>query len=301
METFSALLAICAGNSPVTSEVPAQRPVTRNFDVFFDLRPNKLLSKQSWGWWFQTPSRPLWRHRNGKKLTVIRLALDATMSSAACSISAGVNSKIRSTNTLALLARVLTMLTCMKNIIDVEKISQSNLSEFEYSFQNWWNVSYVLFVNQQPSRQPIRSPVSLLTNMVLNIFPLHLCIALCKKGRKSFGPRNCFHLLTPYTIILVSLSCRYIWKHLTCKTPVRYILSSVCQRCSLLFLFQNPQLRTNWNAKIYKLNHSSSLDKEVNTVAVDAVAPNAPRSTAALGIDICKINVFHWRKQYVYA
>ena len=38
METFSALLAICAGNSPVSGEFPAQRPVTRNFDVFFDLR-----------------------------------------------------------------------------------------------------------------------------------------------------------------------------------------------------------------------------------------------------------------------
>ena len=66
MATFSTLLAICAGNSPVPGELPAQRPVTRNFDAFFDLRSNKLLSKQSWGWWFETPSRPLWRHRNGK-------------------------------------------------------------------------------------------------------------------------------------------------------------------------------------------------------------------------------------------
>ena len=40
METFSALLAICAGNSPVTGEFPTQRPVTRSFDVFFDLRLN---------------------------------------------------------------------------------------------------------------------------------------------------------------------------------------------------------------------------------------------------------------------
>ena len=64
METFSALLAICAGNSPVSGEFPAQRPVTRNFYVFFDLRPNKLLSKQWWSWWFETPSRPLWRCRN---------------------------------------------------------------------------------------------------------------------------------------------------------------------------------------------------------------------------------------------
>ena len=47
MEAFSLLLALCAGNSPVTDEFPAQRPVTRNFDVFFDLHPNKSLSKQS--------------------------------------------------------------------------------------------------------------------------------------------------------------------------------------------------------------------------------------------------------------
>ena len=64
METLSALLAICAGNSPVTGEFPTQRPVTWSFDVYFDLRTNERLSKQSWGWWFETLSRSLWRHRN---------------------------------------------------------------------------------------------------------------------------------------------------------------------------------------------------------------------------------------------
>ena len=64
METFSALLAFCAGNSPVPGEFPAQRPVTRSFDIFFDLRPNKQLSKQLWGWWIETPSCSLWRHCN---------------------------------------------------------------------------------------------------------------------------------------------------------------------------------------------------------------------------------------------
>ena len=44
MERVSALLAIYAGNSPVPGEFPAQRPVTRRFDVFFDLYPNKQLS-----------------------------------------------------------------------------------------------------------------------------------------------------------------------------------------------------------------------------------------------------------------
>ena len=58
-------------------EFPKQRPVTRSFDVYFDLRLNKMLSKQQWDWWFETPSLSLWRncyghirsssgHRNGK-------------------------------------------------------------------------------------------------------------------------------------------------------------------------------------------------------------------------------------------
>ena len=73
METFSALQAICAGNSPVTGEFPTQRPVTRSFDVFFDLRPNERLSKQSWGWWLETLSSSLWRHRNAKWIYIILL------------------------------------------------------------------------------------------------------------------------------------------------------------------------------------------------------------------------------------
>ena len=61
---FPVLLAICAWNSPVTSEFPTQRPVTRSFDVFFDLLLNKRLNKQWWGWWFGTHLRPLWYHCN---------------------------------------------------------------------------------------------------------------------------------------------------------------------------------------------------------------------------------------------
>ena len=48
-------------------ESTAQRPVTRSFDVFFDLGLNKQLSQKSWGWWFETPSRSLWRHSNDDK------------------------------------------------------------------------------------------------------------------------------------------------------------------------------------------------------------------------------------------
>ena len=65
MEAFSTLLALCAGDSPVTGESPSQRPVTWSFDVFFTLPLNKRLSKQSWGWWFEMPSCSSWSHCNG--------------------------------------------------------------------------------------------------------------------------------------------------------------------------------------------------------------------------------------------
>ena len=60
MKIFSALLSLCAENSPVTGEFPAQRPVTRSFDVFFDLSLNERLSKQSRRRWL----RSLWRYSN---------------------------------------------------------------------------------------------------------------------------------------------------------------------------------------------------------------------------------------------
>ena len=58
---LSTLLALCAGNSRSPENSP---PVTRSFDVFFDMRLNKRLSEQSKRWWFDTPSRSLWRHCN---------------------------------------------------------------------------------------------------------------------------------------------------------------------------------------------------------------------------------------------
>ena len=64
METFSAPLAFCVGNSPVTGAFPTQMPVTRSFDVFFELDLNKRLSKQSRGWWLEAPSSSLWRYCN---------------------------------------------------------------------------------------------------------------------------------------------------------------------------------------------------------------------------------------------
>ena len=73
MKAFSALLAFCAGNSPVTGEFPAQRPVMRNFDVFFDLRPNQQFSKQWIRRWFGTLLRSLWCHCNDSPFTTSAL------------------------------------------------------------------------------------------------------------------------------------------------------------------------------------------------------------------------------------
>ena len=57
-------LKLASGKNKNIIRFPAQKPVTRSFDVSFDLRLNKRLSKQSWGWWFESPSYPLWHHCN---------------------------------------------------------------------------------------------------------------------------------------------------------------------------------------------------------------------------------------------
>ena len=62
--SFAALLVLCVGNPPVTDGFPLQRPVTWSFDVFFDLRFNKRLSKQSRRRWFETPLISFWRQCN---------------------------------------------------------------------------------------------------------------------------------------------------------------------------------------------------------------------------------------------
>ena len=69
METFSVLLALCEGNPSVTGGFPSQRPVTRSFAIFFDLRLNKSLCIQSKGRWFDTRLHSLWRHCSGWRMT----------------------------------------------------------------------------------------------------------------------------------------------------------------------------------------------------------------------------------------
>ena len=61
MEAFSALLDLCAMNSPVTVEFPSKRASNASFDVFFDVSLNKLSNNRRW---FETPGCSLWRHCN---------------------------------------------------------------------------------------------------------------------------------------------------------------------------------------------------------------------------------------------
>ena len=65
METLPALLAICAGNSLVSGEFPAQRPVTRSFDVFF-------ICVRIYGWVNNGEAGDLSRHRVHYDVTVMR-------------------------------------------------------------------------------------------------------------------------------------------------------------------------------------------------------------------------------------
>ena len=64
MEAFSTVTGPLCGEFTWHRWIPWQRPVTRSFDVFFHLRLNRRLSKQSRRRWFETPSRLSWRHCN---------------------------------------------------------------------------------------------------------------------------------------------------------------------------------------------------------------------------------------------
>ena len=140
METFSPVLAICAGNWPVTGEFPAQRPVTRSFDVFFDLHPNKRLSKQSWGWWFETP---LWRHTNAisdRDDGLVALAgMNRTQQQ--CSLSSLVVDS-RSTDLVSILGTNELVNNRMHG--KFSPITETEMSSFWWHFHHWlhWKLSF---------------------------------------------------------------------------------------------------------------------------------------------------------------
>ena len=84
MMTSSNENIFCVTGHLCGDEFPTQRPVTQSFDVFFDLRLNKRLSKQSWGWWFDTLSCPFWRHCNERRRCFSWGYLDSCMHKCLC-------------------------------------------------------------------------------------------------------------------------------------------------------------------------------------------------------------------------
>ena len=64
METIFAQLALCEGKPPVTGVFPSQKVNKASFDIFFDVRLNKRITKQWSRRWFETPGCSLWRHYN---------------------------------------------------------------------------------------------------------------------------------------------------------------------------------------------------------------------------------------------
>ena len=134
MESFSALLTICAGNSPRTGEFPRQRPVTRSFDAYFDLRLNKRLSKQSLGWWFETPSLSLWRHcddlSNNLSYPILAIAVPAIQPYRYCTLRLGAIIQILTKHIISyimmLLHSCINTSGCLKRLIVISSKSVLN-------------------------------------------------------------------------------------------------------------------------------------------------------------------------------
>ena len=108
METFSALLTLCVGNSPVPGEFPHKGQWGGALMFLWINALNKRLSKQSWGWWFDKPSRSLWRHCNECSLN---RAVNAGTTDLASSF--GINGLVKQTYRTIIATTAL--VNCLKN------------------------------------------------------------------------------------------------------------------------------------------------------------------------------------------
>ena len=106
---LSQLLTLCARNSLVTNEFPSQRSVARSFDVFFDLRLNKRLSKQSTRRWFETPWRSLWRHCNVILMLIIHVFIYWRLSAIVCLNSLQINNNLENLVSFYTFSRIHTL------------------------------------------------------------------------------------------------------------------------------------------------------------------------------------------------
>ena len=124
MDTFSALLTICAGNSPVTGEFPAQRPVTQSFDFFFIC---------TWinGWVNNGEACDLRRHRAPYNVTVMDIVCGWLVSS-------------------------LVWFTCLKRCLEI-----SNLPcVFWISCIVWFCVKKAMWISEEPTSPLLILPIA---------------------------------------------------------------------------------------------------------------------------------------------
>ena len=150
METFSALLAIFVGNAPVPGEFPAQRPVTRSFDGFIDLRLNKQMSKQSRGGWFETLShhydiivmiKDIWNESDGKDFSCYITANIKKLENPAPSNQN--DGRIIHFNVICLIANC--NITLHKtNLYEITFKSEWNLRSSHYIPNTWYHI-YMIF------------------------------------------------------------------------------------------------------------------------------------------------------------
>ena len=162
METFSALQAICAGNSPASGEFPAQRLVTGSFDIFFDLCLNKWLRKQSLGWCLKMPSHPLWHHCNGHSThfpsgylesTPIRLSIALESCVTSYNQATGQNLDLvffkEATQHMARLTRVMVSIYCPNFVITQSVSFRASYAPTVAKFQEYVPYIWCLFLRNQ--------------------------------------------------------------------------------------------------------------------------------------------------------
>ena len=158
MKTFSALLALCTGNSPVTSEFPTQRP-----DVLCDVRLNKRLNKQSRPQWFETPSRSSLRHCHIIKPYREKLGITLT--------------GYDNVNFTAHLIVLESCSECISNIVDTHCL---------------WNFSFYILYQYHI----IRVPLLVIIHMHMAFFTMymiaHTLAIICVKNMIWYGTVNVF-------------------------------------------------------------------------------------------------------------
>ena len=216
METFSALLAFCAGNSPGTGEFPAQRPVTWSFEVFFDLRPNKRVSKQSWGWWSETPSSSLWRYHNETCLNHV----DDHVSPSTVHLHTGnlvTNDKHFQTVATCTLEWNAYSTDIDRWMIQIDKLFTTNMTNNQLSHNSWkrdvsrvYNAEFYVSFILPHSHLYFQGP----DNNSSNILIWH---ATCKVSFGGFGPLGC-----RATYSYLGAFQKHLWAH---KSKSSYIFT----------------------------------------------------------------------------